>query len=210
MKKALFVFAVVALIASCKKDKSIPYDNDTPPPQNTNFTPMTIGSYWVYEYSSTDTNNITTINGTDTVRVVQDSIINGNTYRMFKGNLSYACSTCYFFRRDSSGYLVNQNGRIMFSATNFTDTLYIDTTQPLLYTANYKMIADTSITVPAGTFSTYDYRGHVYITNPNPIPNPRITGNFYANSIGIVKSRYVFVGGTDYLEAKLLSYYIAP
>jgi len=170
---------------------------------------MTTGSYWVYEYSQTDTAGNTTVTGTDTVKITGDSVINGNVYKVFEGSFLYNCSSCKLFRRDSSGYLISETGRVYFSASDF-DTLHIDNSQPSLYAAYYKMLADTSVTVPAGTFNTLDYLGHVYVVNPNSVPNPRITGNFYAYNIGIVKTRSVFIGGTEYLEAKLLSYYIAP
>ncbi len=209
MRKVLFLLFIVSIISSCRKDVAIPEGNDfegTATPV-VPFVPLTVGSFWVYDYYLLDTNGIETYMNSDTMRIIKDSIINGHAYSVFKGSYERKCTNCISLRRDSLGYLVNENGFIYFSATNFSDTLenFSDSTQLFYFKMTHK---DSLISVPAGVFPVYDYERilHYYLD----LRPPQRCHYFYSYGVGIVKTQWKYYAPPNYNAAKLVNYYIAP
>lgn len=214
MKQLFFFSFIYLLIYSCSKDVAIPKKGNTTPVSNASFVPLTVGSFWVYNYYYVDTLGNETFDNTDTVRIIQDSIINGKTYAMFEG-LYYVYNsnnTNYYFRRDSLSYLVNENGGIYFSSTNFTDTLQTYLSPNGFHGFSKMNHKDSIINVPAGSFKTYDLEITSYMpaSYSGPIKSPRYFGTFYSKGIGIIKNRTAYSQSPNYIDSKLVSYYIAP
>ena len=155
---------MIASFASCNKEHSNP---KLDPVDKTNYFPLEIGNYWIYEHYDIDSSGIETErNRTDNVILSRDTIINGNQYFILEGT-NYPFDDGNWgivdILRDSSGYLVNEKGQIEFSADNFADTLNSKPgvfNNDTLYTLTYQMekVSDP-VTVPAGEFEVLNFKG---------------------------------------------------
>lgn len=111
MKKIL-AFTILSLtILSCKKDKLEP----NPLPANSYTHVTTVGSYWVYDWYDVDsTGNETLIPQLkDSIRIVGDTVINGEVFQHYKGKNWN--SPVDYYTRDSSGYVISPDGKISYS-----------------------------------------------------------------------------------------------
>lgn len=211
--------ACVCILSSCKKDKQ---EETTPPANNGGNTsakyalPITTGSWWVYEEVKLDSNfNYVSTYGVDSVYVSGDTVVNGITFKLFKSvTLSGNTLLDYQYHnklvRDSAGYLGDANGWFMLH-DNFTDTLKVDSFNASIYTAYYKMAhKDSIVSTPAGSFPTVDLKGDVYAVPGYPWAIPRHNHRLFAHNVGEVKNITYFFSQPDYIERRLVSYYIAP
>ena len=210
MKKIIFVFFLSISIFSCRKDTAVPeaVNNGGTVTPVVPFVPLTVGSFWVYDFYTIDTLGNDTYNNSDTVKIIKDSIINGNIFAVFKGSYEQKCDNCFEFRRDSSGYLLDERSFILFSATNFTDTL-----EKLMFGSNgwifFKMNhKDSIISVPAGNLPTYEYERVLY--DPIFSPKAQHCSTFYSYGIGVIKTHWKYSSPPNYYDSRLVSYYIAP
>jgi hypothetical protein len=209
--KTLFPFALLILVSavSCKKDNIDPNPPADPAPETANGFPLTIGSYWIYENTTIDTNNVETVNvsnPSDSCYISGDSVIGGKTYLVFVGTI--ANENAVFFRRDSSGYMVDNYGKIYYSKTNFTDVLQSGSV-PGYVDYSYKMVGPlTSVSVPAGVFPSYDFQGILVFTSAYPWDNPRYTHSYYAGGVGLVREINFFTSSPNYIARRLLRYHI--
>lgn len=213
MKNFLPVFLIaIILIVSCRKDDAI----ETLPPVTvsqqqekvTDYYPLTVGSYWIYHVYNIDTNLIDYYWTTDTITIVKDTLLNGKKFYWQKGkNWGQPFSQ---FVTDSLDYIIHDDGHILFSHTNFTDTLLIETI-PNYSTSYFKMINRGSIvSVPAGIFITIDRDKISHFNNPNYLyGNPRTATRYYARGVGLVKQRDYFDSSPEWLERRLVQYHVA-
>jgi hypothetical protein len=222
MKNVIFVFGLILLLYSCKKEDK---DNTTEQPavNKSAYLPMAAGNYWIYQWVDVDTNgNEFQADYYDSVVISQDTIIRGKTYYKrefytFYQNSKYPTDHQSDFYLDSSGYLVNIWGWILFSENNYTDTIFqrirkVPSDTNILCWVSYKMErVSGSITVPAGTFTDLlNYRG-TYKGNP-PFwhnKNPEYDNKYYAKNVGVILST-LFYSGTSayYVEKRLVRYRI--
>ncbi|MBP6511704.1 MAG: hypothetical protein KA347_03420 [Bacteroidia bacterium] len=194
-------------ISSCKKDS-------TPPTNSPNFTQLKVGNYWIYERFNIDSSGNATATGIiDSCYIEKDTSINNITYYKFIRPEVIGSFNNYNFVRDSSHYLVNQIGGILFSSQNFTDTFYHNfiTANPgdTICEAFLKM-ADKNFMVscPAGQFKTYSYK-HTFLMYPNwdSQGNPRHIDTRYAENIGIVTETFPFFASSpNYTQRQLIRY----
>ena len=116
----------VLLVSSCKKEESAICEA---PIEFPTYLPLQVGNSWVYQdYKVDSLGNETLMQGSDSLYIASDTVINGNTYAVFKGRFSpfYSApdtNSILFMSRDSSGYLVDVSGEVMFTLQSFTDTL---------------------------------------------------------------------------------------
>ena len=215
MKKLFFFFiSVSALILSCKKDKEI----ENIPPQTltqsygkvTEWYPLSVGSYWVYYDYIIDTNQNEQYFRTDTVKIIGDTNINSRTFTWIKEQYFGGPSYYNRFVADSLDYIIAENGEVLFSNTNFTDTIRT-LFYPGLETIYYKMSdRGTIASVAAGVFPTIDRDEITVYDHPFTFGgNPRIVQRNFAKGIGIVKDRNFFDGNPNYMERRLVQYHIA-
>jgi hypothetical protein len=209
MKTQFFLVAttLVLLIVSCNKSEIIDIDGTGEPADATLYFPLTTGSYWIYQTVQQNMDSTFITGGLDSIYIAGDSTLNGNTYAVFKGSWPMGGSTR--LRRDSSGYIVDQTGKIHFAVNNFTDTLYINPDTSHVYHNSCKMEnADSLIEVPAGNFTTYDFADYYYSDPGYPHGSPRIMHNFYSASVGLVKMSYFFYSAPSNTEKRLVRFHI--
>ncbi len=201
---------ILFTLSSCDKSNDSGYQ---PAPED-DFMALKVGNYWIYQNYDIDSNGVATpTNDWDSAYISKDTVINGQTYfKMIRKPVVFMSGQFPVYLRDSSGYLVDSDGQIHMSATNFTDTLYTDTTTtPILYYGYLRMFAkDSLITVPAGTFTTRTARFSVVPVNPND-PHPvRYTYDVYARNVGRIKYHSFFYSGDKHFEARLERYHLEP
>jgi len=150
MKNTALLILVIISFASCQ-------ENEVPTPTSAQYISWTVGDWWVYEWATYYYNTgDTIIRSLDTTYALADTMINGETYRTLSHGI-YPWHSEKLHVRDSSGYIVDVNGRLVYSYVNFTDTFenYLAPTGGWFT----QMFVDTVPTsVPAGTFSTINYR----------------------------------------------------
>jgi hypothetical protein len=192
--------AMIGLLSSCNKDNP---ENKLEPIPAKDYMQLEIGNYWVYHRHMIDTNK-SSIDEIDSLVITGDTMINSKQY--FKKKSFYQGGTSYL--RDSNGYLVDHQGKIMFSDHDFGHVLRTDSIGPGLAVAEYGMIAgDTTITVPSGSYQALDFRGTVTALDPNYPHGINYTYYFYADGMGMVKSStYFFMAPHLRIEQELLAF----
>lgn len=213
MRNLILVGTALTLIfTSCKKEtveKNIP--STTP-----DYTPLSIGNYWVYQYYSIDTlgNENQSAYLRDSIVINRDTVINGKTYFILEGiNMLQSPEwRIISLLRDSSDYLVNAGGEILFSSTNFTDVLSTKThvmNSDTLFTLQYSMQKESTVNVPAGKFTALNYHGTLITTHPpSYIKNPRNLPTYYAAGVGKILHSYYYLSSPTRHEKRLVKYYV--
>lgn len=208
MKNALYLSSLMLLcFCACKKEKDAePTPAAVTPTSTTNYYPLTVGSYWIYERFQMDTNGIETVVSVDSSYISGDTIINGDTFTVFVG--TFIDPAGIYCRRDSAGYILDQYGVIQFSSTNYTDTLRVGST-PGYYTFFYKMISPVNISTPAGTFLASDFLATINITQPGYLwDTTRYIHNYYSDGIGLIRETAFFLSNPNYDGRRLVRYQI--
>lgn len=120
MLRVLFLFFIsIVFLISCKED-----DSSTPISEEENFYALKVGNKWKYEYYKFDTNQVITDTvGIEEVEVISASQIEEVLFYDLKittSNLG-GCPVCNENEeitirvRDSLGFLIEDNGKILFS-----------------------------------------------------------------------------------------------
>jgi hypothetical protein len=207
MRKLFVLGLAMALLSACQK---IPDPELTP---ESSYTPMEIGKYWVYGHYQIDPNGqAVAYSMTDSVIITSDTLISGSRYYVFEGT-NYPWNGGQWqviaMLRDSSGYLVDVHGIIVFAQDNFTEVLASKTeihNGDTLYTLTYKMeTVHDEVTVPAGNFTVLNYKGTVTMPKELPgIQNPRFINTYYAKGVGKILQTYFFLNDPRINEKRLL------
>jgi hypothetical protein len=208
MRKSLALAMVLSsLLVSCNKDddKAISY------------LPLNIGNYWIYQEYLIDTAGTETLNTViDSVIINRDTIINDKKYYVFEGNVFWNRHQrgIYKIVRDSSGYIIDQNGMVLFAENDFADTIaYKAVINPgdsddTLYISTFRMERITeSITVPAGTFNVLNCRNTVNTSMDTPdVKYPRYLKNYYSEGVGLILFNYCYMQSPTIYEERLIRY----
>jgi hypothetical protein len=202
MKKYLLLLLVPLIVISCKKNPG----NPVVPVSSEQYFPPKAGNYWVYEEFKGDTlgNFLDTHGVSDSIYCVGDTSISGKTYHVF---CDFVNTYYWLIWRDSSGYMVDQSGRIQFSAQNLSDTLRTDSSFNL--TVKYKMINNIAVSTPAGSFNTLEYRG--IITSSSAIViNPKYYYAYnYSLNTGMVMFHTFYLNAPNgIIENRLIRYHL--
>jgi hypothetical protein len=213
MQNAIIGAASLCLLATaCKKenDTIIPPSQNPPVTQSVAYFPLDSGSYWVFEHVRVDTNGNETFLQTDSVRVMGDSVIAGNTYKIFRNWGFNFFSALY---RDSSNCIVNEKGDIVFAANLLGQPISFrrdsDNVQGLILESIDSMQAVMrNVNVTAGNFSTLERSTFTTFYIPVSGGNPRRMLSNFAEGIGFVRQQYAFASQTSYVERRLLRYNI--
>jgi hypothetical protein len=211
MRKFIAFIMAVAFLSSCQKED----DNAV----KTSYMPLRIGNYWIYQEFRIDTSgNEIASSKLDSVIIKRDTLINHKKYYVLEGT-NYPFSHYWDIidiLRDSSGYIVNQNGTVRFAEKDFRDTLVyraesnIYDNNDTLYTITYHMERNNNaVTVPAGTFEVLNFKGTViaYMNTPG-IKWPRYTNCYYASGIGKIMETYIYISSLQSIEKRLVRYHI--
>ncbi|MBA3706554.1 MAG: hypothetical protein H0W84_11855, partial [Bacteroidetes bacterium] len=116
--------------------------------------PLAIGNYWIYQSVTIDTNGVETIYPKqDSLYVLKDTVVNASVYYYLCGASFFNFPQQNYFYRDSSGFIVSIEGKIIFAPNYYRDTaITVQANYDFQY--RYMIPTDTLITVPAGTFLT--------------------------------------------------------
>jgi len=217
MKVINLLMVAIVLLASCEKEDDASSTNTPENQLKITHMPLSVGNYWVYQYYKIDTNGTETeLTKQDSVYVIGDTIINNNTYIALGSVIISQPNSIvnYSFYRDSIGYLVNNRGVILFSETNFTDTLQVDVSLyegDTTYMVSWMMENyNNTISLPIGVFDNIlNYKGTLCLgINPNNVENPRFQNNYYSDNIGIIQENYYYLNGSDSFEKRLINYHV--
>ena len=214
MRKSLTLIAMGLFILSCKKEKKNEAEEST---NQTNYAYVnTIGSYWVYEKYNVDSLGVETLLlDRDTITVTGDTVVNSKTYYKFTGDLSFYYSGSQF-QRDSSGYIVDLNGNILYSFNNVSSNLASREDGP--YTVSFNLGTNETIATAFGSKSAGVSYYEIGYTNGDPI---NACGdltmrfyNYYGSGIGLLQDEMETYSGLQSSCSKkvrkLSEYYIAP
>jgi len=162
MKKLtpLLILSILFLF-SCKKDEIITV------PQvevKTGYFQASPGSYWIYDWFEIDSNGVETQLGIlDTIQNIGTTVLNNKTY-IERTSSCFAYKTANIFLRDSMGYVVNSSGEILYSYTDFSDTLTTGSIAPLQVIWHKRMFDNVPVNVPVGSFTAIEANQHIYDT----------------------------------------------
>lgn len=197
-------------LMACKKENTNPTitkDND--------YTFNTeVGSYWVYQNVYIDADGNETIDpDLDTMFIIGDTVINGNTYNVKKGQFMGVSRTEIY--RDSLGYIVNHEGDIQYAYNDFVSVLSELDLQVLVGFSKMEINTSGNIEVPAGSFETIINRTRYTEPNGDPINNcgdmEFLLDFHYDKEIGLVRSNCCFINdlyNCAQREQRLVAYYI--
>lgn len=154
MKNVLFLISIALILGSCKKE-------ETPTPVTNNptigdFSQLAIGNWWVYSAGQIDSSGISTIGtGRDTIRIVRDTLINGNSYYIAEGSYRGGLDYTREYWRDSADCLINESGKILFCFGRFNQIIRRDSV-PGQYTSEYVVdINSSTVGTGVGTLPCY-------------------------------------------------------
>jgi hypothetical protein len=213
MKNAIIgAVSLCLLAAACKKDQDTvtPSTQNPSVPQSTAWFPLDSGSYWVFEHVRVDTNGNETFLQTDSVRVMGDTVIGGNTYKIFKNWGFNFFSGLY---RDSANCIVDNVGEIVFAANMPGQPISYrrdsDNVQGLILESTDSMqAAMRSVNITAGNFNTFERSTFTTFYIPVNGGNPRRMLSNFAEGIGFVRNQYAYASQASYVERRLLRYHI--
>lgn len=215
----LLTIALLAGLTACKKYEVSPTSIDiehatvvvaTIPV--TDYFPMTIGSYWIYEVLSIDTLGIEgPVTHIDTVTIIGDTVINGNTFMVFDGSFMTNSNWRNFYR-DSSGYIVTNYGGTALTNQPTTDTLASSYIQSIGWQYKYMSPPPPAIATPVCTFTSLLHtKTDLWTDDPNyPWGSPRSDHGYFAEGVGNVLQIFYYYSSPSYLHRRLTEYYIAP
>lgn len=212
--KNLIIISNILLLFSCKKENLDPLVVE---PQVEFNTPKTIGSYWVYEWYRIEKNgDESLLPYKDSIYIVGDTFINNLSYTVYYGT-SMGSNPTIYMERDSSGYIVDNRGYILYSYINFNDTLR-KAPMDSLFGWSKKMVNSLPVTVPVGTFNSIEARRTYYRFSGEPLTtcgNPTaIYSSWYVDGVGKVIEQTGYISEMlncgAILESRLVHYYIAP
>jgi len=198
-------------IASCKKEGSNPVESIGTQEKVTDYYPLEVGNYWIYEYYTSDsTLNFIDQHLIDSVYVEKDSIYNGNVYAVVWRSAYWNFSMSLM--RDSSDYLINNAGQKIFTINQDNNNL-VDRYLPYpdsIFHDTWKMKNSDSIcNVPAGQYQAKYLVGTLTSLVPkSPSMTKRNFYYAYVKGIGLVYERLGYLSGPDYLEERLIRYHV--
>lgn len=209
MKGILPMISLAVLITSCKKEDNQP--DPAPEVRYANFTMLKPGNYWIYRHFQVDSSgNETPLNVYDSCYVEKDTLINGSVY--FKViRPSVIPDNSVSFQKDSLHYLVDANGKILFSSLDFNSIFdqYIvtgSTAADTICTVETRMAAGfQQINTPSGNYNTLNCRSDYNFVPPwNNNGNVRHINVRYAPNVGIVEETLPFYVSVPYYHVRKL------
>ena len=198
----VILMAFILLAAGCKKKAPVP----TPQTVFTTaqyFFPLKVGNYWAYQRVDTEYNQ----SGTDTIKVISDTVINSITYYNVTGGFFEGVSDGYY--GDSAGNIISWPGSYVYRLCNKTnDTLsnLIEGVDTLIqYTGNI----DTMINVTAGAFNN-SIQAITDVYYPNAAPRPAHEYLYFSKNIGVTYATTLFIyQPNNIITMKLTGYHIS-
>lgn len=209
MKRLMFVaISFLFLFTACQKDDSKPADRED---SVLDYMPLKVGNYWVYNTYFCEPGEMDCeLQSVDTNRVTKDTVINGNKFFKIEGQYLYSQGARYI--RDSAEYLVDPNGNVLFSDSDFSSVFNnqtITSAQGDTIFYWYYMLTDVEdpVEVEAGTFDCLDMQGSIFRAMDD-FEIEHHCHNYYAKGIGPVKQSSLFVSSLKVVKRELVSYHL--
>ncbi|MGD1847190.1 MAG: hypothetical protein ACFB10_17505 [Salibacteraceae bacterium] len=203
MKNWPFLLLATGLVLTACKDDDEPIACEPDP----EYTPGKTGSYWVYEVSSTNAQGEVTLqNYVDSIYLDEDSVINGQSYRVERG--TYFNAPYLSLLRKENQQLIAEDGAVAFTPVISNDTFstFYDAS---IQTNFYAQMVDPGFEweTPAGTFDVIAKRTTIITAFPVSWSNPQFQYIFWADGIGIVGDESFFFSNADTkIRRRLLRY----
>lgn len=171
-----------AFILSCSKDPLSP-EKKTSEPVYSDYMPLKIGNYWIYQYFNTDENGDEIFTNTiDSVFISKDTLIQDRIYYKLEKTRTLWNVYIPSFISDSSGYLLSSPGRLILSPDS-TETYQEDSEYYL--STSFSCRKDSLVNTPAGIFNnTITYR--TFNEGKNGMGNG-YTNRVFAKNIGMIQ-----------------------
>lgn len=202
----VFILGAVISLSSCSKNNSGPVQIPVAEEKVTDYFPLTVGNYWIYQLFEADTSMVPVATGDfDSMYVEKDTIVNGNSFKKVSNSYLYETSLL----RDSADFLVNELGQKRFTHRQFTETLYeyrLDDDTRFVVSATMSQ-RDSTFAVPAGGFVSKSVLGN--ITTSDDVPAWQKSRSFstaYSKNIGLVYRLAVWVYSPRYIEWRLVRF----
>ncbi len=202
----VFILGAVIFLSSCSKNNSSPVQTPVVEEKVTDYFPLTVGNYWVYQLFRADTSMVPVPNGYfDSTYVEKDTVVNGKSFKKVISGYLFE----YWLLRDSADFLVNELGQRQFTHRQFTATLY--DYQPDYATGFVVSAAmsqkDSTFIVPAGQFVSKYLVGSVTALGDVPAwQKHRSFSIAYSKNIGPVHRWAVWVHSPEFLEWRLVRF----
>lgn len=214
-RKNLFLLIIVmpAIVYSCKKNPEpvIPATNYP------DFSQLKTGNYWIYEqFDINPAGEATSKKIFDSCYVEKDTVINNKIYHKIVKPVFYnATQKEISFQKDSLHYIINSNGKILFSSQDFSTILnygYIKDGEKDTISKVIRQMTDknTTVTTAAGTFATLNAK-ETCLMYPkwSFAGNPRYRHSKYAENVGIIiETLPFFTSSPNYIERRLVRYHL--
>ena len=196
MKRVFSILFVVTLFLSCSSND----DSQSSDIQEENFYALTVGNSWVYKnykYSSiSETYEDTGV--IDSISIIETEELNTNTYFKFRrlttgneNNITFCNANGEHFEllRDSSGYLINDLGKIKFINSNFEERIL---SENFLGTILEKLVEGSQeISVEAGTFNCINSERYAKDDQGEQLPG--LDRFYYSDGFGLIYDTSSFV-----------------
>jgi hypothetical protein len=207
MKKLSLLSILFVFLWSCNKDDD--------PTGSKDYFPLAVGNYWVYDHYSIDEDGVETkFPANDSLSITRDTVIRNQTYFVLEG-IDFSTNEWKIVEiRDSSNYLVDSNGKVLFARNDFENILStssIENKGEIICTTTYKMEkVSENISVPAGSFEVLNFKGTVTVTNPSEfgVDYPRYLNNYFAKNVGKILQTYIFISSPGHMERRLVRFHI--
>jgi hypothetical protein len=186
-----FVLLASTTLAACQSDDDVVAPIPGPPTQAleiAGFSNLATGNYWVYQgYRVDSADNVIEALSVDSFFVSGDSVVNGQTY--WKVHRTVITPNWTYLWRDSAGYLVTEDHEVMFCADPLDELIYTDVQGPVGVQLDYTVYSTPeTITVAAGTFSTYKMQGEITSIGGFPeLADWRRPRSYWAEDVGRVR-----------------------
>jgi len=238
MKKivSLLVISIFILIYSCTENNpNSPFYDPPPPVEWSDYFPLKVGAYWIYENYDTDSNYVRLNNSPTYDTILVDKIMTVEGKECFKVLTKPGTIDCYYYGEDSK--LFQLQSAILYSArkwmlyndfNNYKDTIIEDwkyretTSNPFkgyqAWNKNYR-IKDTVLNFNDNNYNAmgfYHYFSSNFWSEYFYNHRGRIILAYYIKDIGLGYSRTEYItndvdlGGfySNYAEKILIKYYI--
>jgi len=209
--KQLFFITIALLFASvaCKKDET----SDPVPVKSSvlDYMPLQVGNYWIYETFRCDSGEVNcTSKSIDTSRIIKDTLINDKKYFKLIGNYHLFVDPLYI--RDSGDYLVDHNGKVLFTHTDslqiFNENVVTGLGDDTVFYYYDKLISQNiQVSVEAGIFDCMDMRTSLF----RALDDFQIEHqghNYYAKNVGLIKQSVFWAIGLDVYKRELIGYHL--
>ncbi len=171
-----------------------------------NYFPLATGNYWFFDVYQIDTTGADVeYKGRDTIQIVGDTLIDGNTYAIVQESPFLSSEPLFeYYLRDSSGFLVTNEGSVKFTSSIFNTVVYTFEYAPTITGEFQTLETPVLLELPVGDFEALNYQQTVgHIEN---VGVTRMYDNYYSDGIGPVQQSFGYFIGNINFERRLIEY----